>query len=141
MDVTQLLTSVVVSTVVSGSLTYVTQRSLLDRKAKLDYESNARRRLYEAIGPLRLQLLFAARDVASRVQDHPGTNWNLKPSQYYGRSFIFRLLRPLAIGSLIERQMSVADFSVDGDALEMLKFNVVAYRTMTGSDAIPARVP
>ncbi len=61
MDPTVLLSSAVVAVIVGGLTTYFGQRRLAERQAQIDYESNARRRLYEAIGPLRLQLLFAAR--------------------------------------------------------------------------------
>lgn len=134
---TLLLSSAVVSAIVGGSITYFGQRRLAVRKAQIDYESNARRRLYEAIGPLRLQLLFAARDLASRVGAHLDADaWNMKPREYYVKSFIYRLLRPLSIGMLIERQMSYADFTVDRQALDLLRFNTVAFRILTGSESI-----
>lgn len=137
MDITVLLSSAVVAAIVGGVVTYLGQRRLAERQAQIDYESNARRRLYEAIGPLRLQILFAARDLASRVGSHLGAeSWNMNPTDYYGKSFIYRILRPLAIGALIERQMSFADFTVDAQALDLLRFHSVAYRILTGSEAI-----
>jgi hypothetical protein len=137
MNPTILLSSAVVSAIVGGLITYFGQRRLAERKAQIDYESNARRRLYEAIGPLRLQLLFAARDLASRIGSHlVAESWNMNPRKYYAKSFIYRILRPLAIGTLIERQMSYADFTVDRQALDLLRFNTVVYQVMTGSEAI-----
>jgi hypothetical protein len=137
MDLTVILSSAFVAATVGGLITYLGQRRLAERQAQIDYESNARIRLYEAIGPLRLQLLFAARDVASRVGSHlDSTWWNMDPSEYYAKSFIYRLLRPLAIGTLIERQMSFADFTVDSHALDLLRFNTIAYRMLTGDKAI-----
>jgi len=136
MDASALFTSAVVAAVVGGLVTYFGQRQLAERQAQIDYEANARRRLYEAIGPLRFQLLLAARDLASRVASHAGHKWNLSSGDYYARSFIYRLLRPLAIGHLIERQMSIADFTVDHAALDLLRFNTTAYRMLTGSEAI-----
>ena len=110
-------TSAVVSAIVGGIVTFWSQSRLLSRKAQLDYELDAKRRLYQAIGPLRLQLLLAARDVVRRFQQHHEHNWNMAPEEYYVKSCIYRLLAPLAIGQLIERQMSVVDFSVDRDAV------------------------
>ena len=137
MDLKLLLSSALVSAIVGGLITYFGQRRLAERQAHIDYESNARQRLYEAIGPLRLQLLFAVRRLTSRIGSHlEAEAWNLRPCEYYAKSFIYRLLRPLAIGTLIERQMSYADFTVDRQALDLLRFNATVYRMMTGSGAI-----
>jgi hypothetical protein len=128
-DPQAILSSAIVAAVVSGLISYVQERQILDRKADVDYRSNARKRLYEAIGPLRLQLLFAARDVVDRVTGHlrdavpAGRGWNMDVKAYYVQSFVYRILRPLAIGQLIERQMSIADFAVDDSALELLRFD------------------
>jgi hypothetical protein len=137
LDVTAVLvSSAVISAGVAGLTSFLTQRWLLERKAQIDYEFIARKRLYEAIGPLRLQFLFAARDVVRRVANHPGTRWNMDPTEYYAKSFIYRLLRPLAIGQLIERQMSIADFSVDIASLELLRFKAAMEETLTGGGIV-----
>jgi hypothetical protein len=135
-----LLSSAVVAAIVAGVLSWVRERQILDRKAEVDYRSNARRRLYEAIGPLRLQLLLAARDVVDRVSLHyqqaipPGAGWIMDIREYYVQSTVYRLLRPLAIGQLIQRQISIADFAVDKDALELLRFDHVAGRMLAGDE-------
>ena len=136
MQTATLLTSTVVAAVVAGIISFATQRYLLDRKAKIDYELPAKQRLYQAIGPLRLQLIFASRDVVRRVTLHPGTNWNLNPAHYYARSFIWRLLRPLAVGALIERQLAVADFTVDPGALDLLRLKAAMEEMLTGGEAL-----
>ena len=144
MDLTTVLSSAVVAAIVTGVLSYLRERQILDRKAEVDYRSNARRRLYEAIGPLRLHLLFAARDVVDRVVGHvaafesrgAGWSWNLDPREYYARSFAYRLLRPLAIGQLIQRQMSTADFAVDTSSLDLLRFDQAASRMLTGDEIL-----
>jgi hypothetical protein len=135
-DTETLLVSSVVAAGVSGVFSFATQRYLLKRKAEIDYKLPARQRLYQAIGPLRLQLLFSARDVVRRVSSHPGTRWNLNPSQYYASSFMWRLLRPLAIGQLIQRQMTVADFSVDPASLRLLRFNAAMEEALTGGQVV-----
>jgi hypothetical protein len=131
-----LVSSAVVAAIVGGLSSFITQRYLLDRKARVDYEFMARKRLNEAIGPLRMQLLFSARDVVGRVQSHADTRWNMDPAAHFARSFIYRLLRPLALAQLIERQMSVADFSVDPDAIALLRFNRSAERMLSGDDVV-----
>jgi hypothetical protein len=135
-DATTLLASSVVAAGVAGVFSFATQQYLLKRKAEIDYKLPARQRLYQAIGPLRLQLLFSARDLVGRVSNHPGTPWNLDPSQYYASSFIWRLLRPLAIGQLIQRQMTVADFSVDPASLRLLRLNAAMEEVLTGGKVV-----
>lgn len=96
----------------------------------------ARKRLNEVIGPLRMQLLFSARDFIRRARGHAGRRWNMDPSDHFARSFIHRLLRPLAVSQLIERQMSVADFSVDPAAVALLRFNTASERMLSGDDIV-----
>jgi hypothetical protein len=131
-----LVSSAVVAAIVGGLSSFLTQRYLLERKAQVDYEFMARKRLNEAIGPLRMQLLFSARDVVGRVRWHAGAQWNMNPSEHFARSFIYRLLRPLAVAQLIERQMSVADFSVDHAAIALLRFHRAAERMLSGDDVV-----
>ncbi len=132
------LSSALVSAVVGTAAGYVSQRSLAKRQALLDYEYNAKKRLYEAVGPLRFQLLIACRDVVRRVSGHArAQRWNMDPTDYYGSNTLYRLLRPLAVCTLIERKMNAADFSVDPRTLELLKFEVGAYRMLTNRDPLP----
>jgi hypothetical protein len=145
---TAVVSSAVVAAVVGAASSFFTQRYLLvrkaqidadavERKATIDYEAMARQRLYESIGPLRMQLMFSARDVISRINGHAYkmSGWNMDPSEHYARSTIYRLLRPLAVAQLIERMLSVADFSVDADAIGLLRFGRNA-ESILSSDAI-----
>jgi hypothetical protein len=129
-------TSAVVSAIVGGLVTFLSQNRLLARKAQLDYELEAKKRLYEVVGPLRLQLLLAARDVVRRFQMHHQNNWNMNPKGYYVKSCVYRILAPLAIGQLIEKQLSVVDFGVDKDAIGLLSFISSAERMLTGDDLV-----
>lgn len=131
-----ILTSAVVAAIVGPVATFLSQRRLADQQAKIDYELAARIRLYEAIGSLRFQLLIAARDVVRRFALHHRSQWNMEPDAYYVSSSLYRILRPLAIGELIERQMSFADFSVDDDAIPLLRFQTAAYRMLVGEDPV-----
>lgn len=131
-----ILTSTVVSALVGGLVTLLSQQRLLARKAQLDYEFEAKKRLYEAVGPLRFQLLLAVRDVVRRFHAHHGINWNMDPNEYYVKSCIYRILAPLAVGQLIERQMSLVDFAVDKEAISLLSFVTAAERMLTGSDIV-----
>lgn len=131
-----IVSSAVVAAIVAALSSFLTQRYLLERKAKVDYQYEARKRLNTVIGPLRMQLLFAARDVVRRTRGHTDQTWNMDTSASYGRSFIYRFLRPLAISQVIERQMSVADFSVDPAAVALLRFSTAAERMLTGNEVL-----
>jgi hypothetical protein len=132
-----LISSAVVAAIVAGLSSFFTQRYLLERKARVDYQYEASKRLNEVIGPLRMQLLLSARDVVRRVHGHAGhIGWDMDPSGSFVRTFVYRLLRPLAISQLIERQMSTADFSVDPAAIALLRFNTNAERLLSGSTVV-----
>jgi hypothetical protein len=129
------VSSTLVSGLVGGLVAYFSQRALATRQARLDYQYAAKKRLYEAVGPLRFQLVVAAGDLARRVDSHlRSRRWVMAPSGYYVHSFLYRLLRPLAIGVLVEREMSYADFSVDPSSVDLLRFDRAAYRMLTGAD-------
>ena len=133
-----LLSSALVSAVVGSAAGYLSQRSLAKRQALLDYEYNAKKRLYEVIGPLRFQLLIACRDVVRRVSGHSRSQiWDMNPAGYYGSNTLYRILRPLAICTLIERKMNAADFSVDPKTVALLQFEVGAYRMLANKDPLP----
>lgn len=60
---------------------------LADRAAERQYAWDARKRLYEAIGPLRFQLLLACRDLSGRIEVHGVREWyDTSVSTYYGQS-------------------------------------------------------
>jgi hypothetical protein len=130
--------STLVAAVVGSVAGYVSQRALAKGEARIGYEYKARSRLYEAIGPLRFQLLMACRDVARRVLTHTlHRDWPMDPAGDYGSSTLHRLLRPLAICTLIDRRMNAADFSVDPSSIRLLRFEIGAYRMLTGADPLP----
>ncbi|CAE6938262.1 hypothetical protein R69608_05081 [Paraburkholderia nemoris] len=105
---------------------------LAEHAAKRQYDWEARRRLYQAVGPLRFQLLLACRDLAARVNGHIRREYDTSLANYYGRSFLYRVLRPIAICELVERQMSFADFSVDTDGQILLQFSRAVMAILSG---------
>lgn len=125
-----------VAAIIGAVSSFFTQRHLLSRKAQIDYEFMARKRLNDAVGPLRMQLLFAASAVVTRTKDHPAGRWDMDPTGHYVRTFIYRFLRPLAVSQLIERQMSFADFSVDPDTIALLRFDSAAIRMLSGDKIV-----
>ena len=137
-QVAVLVSSAAISATFGATAGYLSQRALAGRQARLGYEYNARKRLYEAVGPLRFQLLMASRDVVRRVAGHSREkHWNLDPAGYYGSNTLYRLLKPLGVCILIERQMNAADFSVDPSSVKLLQFEVGAYRMLTNADPLP----
>jgi hypothetical protein len=113
-----------------------TESALGDKAAEREYFFSARKRLYEAIGPLRFQLLLACREAAERVKRHGVKPFPTELNGYYGQSTLFRILRPLAVSELIERQVACADFSVDPAALEVLRFRRAVFLALTDADVI-----
>jgi hypothetical protein len=132
-----LVSSALVSAVVGAIAGHWSQRRLASHQALVDYEATARLRLYEALGPIRFQLLIAARDVVRRVRPHHEQAWNLNVTDYYASSFVYRLLRPLALAELVSRQMAIVDFSVDPAARDLIRFEMSAYRMLTSYDPLP----
>lgn len=104
-----------------------------DRAADREYELDARKRLYEVIGPLRFQLLLACRDLSGRILAH-GTRkpYSMEVESHYGKSTLYRILRPLAIAEIIERKIAYADFSIDKGAVELLRFKKNAFAAFSG---------
>ena len=109
-----------------------------EKSAERQYNLDARKRLYTAVGPLRFQLLIAARDAAARIINYAKSpdEYEMDMREYYGRSTLYRLLRPVAIAELIELQMSQADFSVDPTGVELLRFKKAALTALTDGSPI-----
>jgi hypothetical protein len=122
---------------IEGRIRQQVETTLADVAAGREYEWDARKRLYTAIGPLRFQLLLACRDLAGRIQGYGlGRRYDLRQDAYYGRSSLFRILRPLCLGELIERQIAYADFAVDSGAVDLLRFKKSAFAAFSGGSLV-----
>ena len=120
-----------------GRIRQQVETSLGDLAAEREYGLEARKRLYTAIGPLRFQLLLACRDLAGRVQSYGlGRRYDLGLRGYYGRSTLFRILRPLSLAELVERQIAYADFAVDAGAVDLLRFKKNAFAAFSGGSLV-----
>lgn len=108
-----------------------------DAAADRAYRSEARKRLYQALGPLRFQLLVAAAEWTNRVARigfKPSASYDMSLQGHFLRSTAYRLLRLLAIAELIERQSAFADFMVDPDMRTLLKFKRQAGQCLSSAD-------
>ena len=120
-----------------GNIRERVETLLADRAANRDYSLEARKRLYLAIGPIRFQLLVACRDLALRITDFdPSNAWDLTVFNYYGQSMLFRVLRPLALVELAEREIAYADFAIEPDAINLLRFKKQAHLALSGRAVI-----
>src|SRR6266542_6441922 len=126
--------------VIAAVVSFVSGLVLARYKAGLDahvqYELEARKRLYAAVGPLRYQLVVACREAAARIEQMSHRAFLMDATQDYGRNTLYRLLRPLAIAELIERQTNYVDFGVDPGVLRMVRFEAAAFAALTGERAL-----
>ena len=122
---------------IAGAIKERVDTVLADRAADREYELEAKKRLYQLIGPLKFQLLLACRDAAHRVEGHGlRVAYDTSIKGYYGINTIHRILRPVAIAELIEQQVAFADFAVDESAIKLLCFKKSVTQAITGGAVI-----
>jgi hypothetical protein len=126
----------ITAVVVSGGVAMLSQRDKARFEARMAYELEARKSLLAVIGPLRYQLLLACRDVVRRVQRLGSGRWDMDIGGYYAQDTVFRMLRPIAITELIERQINYVDFSVDPSMQSLLRFQLDAFECLTGATPV-----
>jgi len=125
------------SVLLEGQARRTLELELGTQAAERQYALEARRRLYLAVGPLRFQLLLACRDCSSRISAHGRhERYEINVASYYGQSTLYRLLRPLALVELIERQISFFDFSVDKEAVDCLRLKKAFLRSLSGDEIV-----
>lgn len=110
--------------------------ALGEMAAERQYSFDAKKRLYTAIGPLRFQLLLACRDLAGRIQRRLTSDYDMSMTGYFGQSTVFRILRPICLAELVERQIAYADFSVDSGAIDLLRFKKAAFAVFSGGSLV-----
>ncbi len=95
-----------------------------ERDALRDYEYEARKRLYHECGPLLLQLMEMSENGLRRIAGLARTasqgdlgpqkpSWLAEPQSYYHQSTAYWLLAPLAVVKLLQRRLTLNDFSLD----------------------------
>lgn len=110
------------------------------RTRRLEHRYGALDRLRSATGRLRLELFLSARSVIRRVGTYSEFPHEIdtfprrgRMGEYHdGGLMIYRLLRPLAISSLIEPQLYLRDLTLDRRSADLLEFGHAAYEMLTG---------
>jgi hypothetical protein len=81
--------------------------------------------------------LVACSDLAGRIERHRlYERYDTGLDAYYGRSTLYRILRPIAIAELIEHQIAVTDFAVDESAIDCLRFKKTVTRIFSGDGIV-----
>jgi hypothetical protein len=95
--------------------------------ARVEYEFEARKRLYSEIEPILYEVSHACEEIFNRVANMAQasrngnlgalpTSWLRKDTDgYYRRSTVYRLLRPAALYQLTRRRMTQIDQRLDAD--------------------------
>jgi hypothetical protein len=97
------------------------QRSKED--ARMDYEYEARKRLYQEYEPLIFQLQELSESAYRRIQGlartaregnlNRGSGWLSNPLSYYSVNTIYRLLAPMVVFKLMQRKLTLFDLALE----------------------------
>jgi hypothetical protein len=89
------------------------------KQSRLDYEYEARKRLYHECEPLIFELLEFSENAADRIRSLARTArqgnlpaW-LAEGEYYSASTMYYLLAPIAVYKLMRRRLTVIDLTLD----------------------------
>lgn len=114
--------------------------------ARVDYEYEARKRLYAQCEPLLFQFFELAEEAASRVKSlartardddlHPdGSGW-LDREGYYFQSTAYALLAPLAAIRILQSRLTLVDLGMDAGFELQYQLMRILYRTFREDHAI-----
>lgn len=129
----------VIVAVVSGTIAYRSGRAT----ERLRQSNEARSRLHVATGSLQLELFLDTRSFARRLihyhlesaDDHAlATERGGEDLGAYhaGGLMIYRLLRPLTVGEIVEKQTFAADLLLDPAMVDLLRFSHAGVEMLTG---------
>jgi hypothetical protein len=125
----QVFASVVGATasVIAATLSYYFSQRKAHSDARLDYEYEARKRLYEECQPIVFQLIAASAGLWGRLSSmaERTAEGHLKPGEsswmrdgYYARSTTYRLFRVLALGHLLRSKLTLFDATLDANIFD-----------------------
>jgi hypothetical protein len=126
-----------------------------EKNARRDYLYEARKRLYQQYEPLLFQLVELSESALVRIYalartaklgnlgpDHSG--WlspNDSASTYFASNTIFRLLAPLVIIKLIQRQLTLVDLTVDPHISNQYSLAKCLYTSFTDDFKLASKEP
>ncbi|HEU4707668.1 MAG TPA: hypothetical protein VFS64_10815 [Solirubrobacterales bacterium] len=104
--------------------------------------SERRSRLEVATGSLQLELFLESRSFARRLEHYFRESGEERlqtyrdhgrPGSYHrGGMMIYRILRPLTVGEIIEKQTLAGDLLLDPGMMDMIRFSQAAVEMLTG---------
>ncbi len=120
-----------------GALKKEVEAYLGEVAAERKFKYEARKRIYKLISPLNFQISIACKDISGRIFRY-GTkaSYSLNAKKYYGQSTMYRLLKPLALLEIAEKNISFFDFSVDPTAINLLKLRMSLLRVLSSSSLV-----
>ena len=158
MDVATVVTAVASSLGISVSAAAWLSQSLISHRlglAKVEFEAELKRRVDLELGERAAQRTCEVRraqaPVCRRRSASVPTTHRLqrsrRPHRRAGRrralqdvarrllrqSTLYRILRPLCLAQMVERQIAIADFSVDKGAIDLLRFRKAAFNALSGA--------
>jgi hypothetical protein len=111
------------------------------KKARRDYEYEARKRLYQQCEPLLFELYLLSIGGMKRVHSlartarqgnlAPGTSGWLSVDQYYALSTVYKLFAPLVVVKILQRRLTLVDFNLDRRIREQFALADALYLTFT----------
>ncbi|HMI81646.1 MAG TPA: hypothetical protein VK480_07650 [Solirubrobacterales bacterium] len=126
--------------VVSGVIAARSRRASEEFRAAAE----ARSRLQVATGSLQLELFLETRSFARRLEhyfretgeeDFLVTYADHEPGAYHrGGMLLYRILRPLTVGEIIEKQTLAGDLLLDPGLMDMVRFGQAAVEMLTGEE-------
>jgi hypothetical protein len=122
-----------------------------ERKARRDYEYEARKRLYEQCEPLLFELYELSIGGMKRVGSlarsaregylTEGTRGWLAVDAYYTLSTVYKLTAPLAIVKIIQRRLTLVDLALDARIREQFSLANCLYLTFSADFKLAGAIP
>ena len=119
-------------------------------KARLDYEYEAKKRLYQEYEPLVFQLQELSESALTRIMNLardagngflvPG-GWLSSKNSYYLRSTVYRILTPMALFKLMRARLTLFDLNLNSQFSNQYLLTKILYRTFAKDFTIASLTP
>jgi hypothetical protein len=140
------------ASILAAVISVIAQRSVARLKASLDeehsegdarraYEYEALRRLYSVYEPLRIRMLDCTDNAIRQITDmagRPGSGQTTESSpEYRLKATVYYLLAPLVVARMIERRLTLVDFSLSERIHTEFVLAQAICRSLAEADAMP----